>query len=579
MTFSTYTQRMVAGAVRNGDWEKWSPEQRKEFALKTEQLVQAARLATTIGESAVCVDVEGTNVVFPSAPAKKQPESKAAKEVKPTDVKVTKDEPKSKDEDKSKDESKSSETKESKETKTTDKAQTKTAKAEELMKDCVKSGSKTEAMAKELIKKGSVSENDKNTLVKTMKEEVIKDMNPKHGFEKKSVEALVDAFADEFSDALNKKDEVKPEAKKTSDEALMKELGRNAMHMTWAALRAAGVAGEKVKDYTKGFIDTFMEKSETTLDKLYDGAFIRASKSKEIVDGPRPEPVTDAEKTSMDQSVPSDAMEAELDAVTEPNVVPFSGIQRIPEVKAAATATDITGKFLKDPKPVPTQVSVAEANPMSKQSVQQATVPQQANVMVPIRPTVNIPLPSNWTQLNAEQKCEHYYGLIQSGALPQIMDPVPQFDMGGKAAMLKEHIALIPSTDANRKMHPIQIIGLLQLLTGSKLVAKMSQLQAEDPVNNPHLSEVKVAEYASNKANEFDMAFTMNCVDKNWIILILFNSVPEFRDGMWVFNSSIEKIHPKRKDKRHGKQSPAEANRQLTGLGIAYANQQAQQNA
>lgn len=476
MALSQYTERMVSGLVRTGDWDKLSDEKKKAFILGCERLATAALLAKQMGESSMGFDVDGTRII--PIPAK----MKNSTQAKENDVKSE--------------------------------------------------GDKKEAKSESSKSKEPIKQQAESKAASDVKEDIVKTDKAKEVKEEKTKETKPEAKAE--APEPSKEDEPKPQGKAPSDGALMTEFARTSMHMTWDALRRAGIEPDKVKEFTKGYVDSFKEKGEAVLDKMYQQKPKKAKDPK--VDGPRPEPVTDAEKRAAKlvepEVVASDAMEKELGMAKQ------ELIQQQLEAKAASTMSDITRSFVRPAEAAPTKVSAAEANPALHQ--QQAV----QTTLVPIRQNVAIPLPQNWYQMSTVDKCYYLENFEGQPGVPNVYDPCPDLDEVGKVTKLKQHINFKPK--ASGLIHTIQMLGLLQLITGNKLASKMNALGAADATGDPHLTEIGINEYASNMATRYDMAFTMPCHDASFYILILFSSVPELKDGGWVFDSSIQKVKAKK---------------------------------
>lgn len=601
MSFSHYTERLVRSAMKSGQWKKWSDEEKRRFVDGAEEYTTANILAQQFGINASDI-MRANTVIEVEAHEVKKPDPRPQETKKPIEVApgAQKQQPKSDGKAKN-DIPQRAEAKVAR-----DISGASSVMSNELsfmIQGNVKPGSDTEELIKDIMAKGEkLTDRSKNFLKKTMLNEIKNELGQDASSDEVMANRMmVSGFVEEFASAFNegldkqKKAAVAPEPKPSdpidpNDASVLKELGRASMHMTWEALRKAGIAPDKVKEFTKGYLDQFMEKSEAARDRVNSRRDLK-------VDGPRPEPAIPPQGPDEHQIVATDAMEAELAkavqdkaqeignkaAVAAQEAIQQQVIEAIhqePEQMAASTMTDITGKFVRPNDPAPTEVSAAMANPALRQFMQPQQIPQQ-QPMVQVRPAVTIPLPANWNQMDAEGKCNYYDQFMGRDGVPTLYNPWPDLDIVGFVRKLRTFIDFKPERP---KLHWDQLLGLAQLVSSTHLASKMSELGAADPVNQPKLREIGIHP-DSNLAMQFDMKFVMACADPKQQIIVHFNSIPTFKNGNWSFSSRIEKAPVK--NRRGPKQQLVSAtNRDMNqaqssglGMGVTIGDIMAQQQA
>lgn len=116
---------------------------------------------------------------------------------------------------------------------------------------------------------------------------------------------------------------------------------------------------------------------------------------------------------------------------------------------------------------------------------------------------------------------------------PQIAPPVSPVPGGAhkKAKELKKHVSFI--NGLHKQVDDIELTCLLNLVKGPWLRERMRQENAVG-VNNPRLKEVPVETY--DATGRFNYAFEIELAGKGQkkILVILMQSVPAYRNGMWT---------------------------------------------
>ena len=76
----------------------------------------------------------------------------------------------------------------------------------------------------------------------------------------------------------------------------------------------------------------------------------------------------------------------------------------------------------------------------------------------------------------------------------------------------------------------IPVTALYDLAHNKYLAKKMKELNCKQRSNNPYLTQVNPIEYIGDKPElmqKYNLVFTMPCNDKGYIIVVMFNTMPE----------------------------------------------------